>query len=94
MATRAQIDKVINKHKSDIDALEASWIASNSKYKQYKRGAINDSVEVHEYIRPDGGVGDVIRIFAEESNKEYVKWIAVGDENIPNQNTWFLLEYE
>jgi hypothetical protein len=91
MASRSQIDKVINKHQDDIASLEASDLATYGKYKFYKRGVINDSVEVHEYVRPDGGVGYIIYVYAVEGGDTYVKTFEVGDEPIDTITSWTML---
>lgn len=88
MATRTQIDKFIDRYKGDIDTAQATYLSTHSKYRQYLRGEFNESVEVHEYVRPDGGVGYVIYVYAVEGSDTYAKSYTYGTEPIIPIHNW------
>lgn len=89
MATRNQIDAVIATHRSQIESAQENYKLLNNKYRQYKRGDFNDSIEVHEYVRPNRDVGYIVYVYADEGQDVYVKTFHIGTEPLNiTQNTW------
>lgn len=97
MATRAEID--FDSIKTTVDAEQLTYSAENGgKYKQYKLGDIDPSIEVHTHHtrkieENEKGVAEFVDVYdytviayATEGDKEYVKREAFGD--LGNSYDW------
>lgn len=91
MPTRTQINNFLSNHRDQILALQNDCKALNQKYKQFKRGEYNDSVEVHEYVMPNGGTGYVAYVYAEEGDLTYCRSFHVGEAQLPQLTSWQLV---
>jgi NurA-like 5'-3' nuclease len=91
MATRTQINTYLQNNREQLEAIQEDWKALYRKYRQYKRGELHEALEIHEYVRPDGGVGYVAFLHAEEGADHYIRTFHIGNEPRPALTAWSLV---
>jgi hypothetical protein len=94
MATRTQINNYLQNNRSRLESIQDDYRFLTKKYKQYKRGELHEALEIHEYVRPDGDVGYIAYLTADESGTKYVRTFHIGSEAIPSSTAWQLVDEE
>jgi hypothetical protein len=91
MATRTQINTYLLNNREQLEAIQENYRLLNRKYKQYKRGELHEALEIHEYVRPNGGIGYVIFLHAEESVDRYIKLYLFNNQTFSLYQDWSLV---
>jgi hypothetical protein len=94
MATRTQINNYLKDNRTRLESIQDDYRFLTKKYKQYKRGELHEALEIHEYVRPDGDVGYIAYLYAQEDVDRYVRTFHVGNELLPASTPWQLMRDE
>jgi len=92
MSDRDTVKREYDKKINEIDNSQTEYYSTRFKYEQIKKGELQDWLEVHEYVGPQGE-GYIKILHAIEGKDEFIKTIHVGPEKRISRD-WYKVTYD